>query len=229
MTALKSGAMPPFPRRPSPSQADRQRVQEELTRLVGLSRLHVEDFDHLVQEVWACETQDELSRIQQRGREGSGAQIARPGGPAGQLIPMAQAQPPHLPSHPSGTPENPVRNNWGEIRRSGVWTIPADSYFHLRGASLHLDLREAHAVAPTVFFHIKGDASEVHIIVPPGVHVENRADRKMFSSESISVTEAAPGAPTVVIMGVLRGTSLTVVTEQVAPSAPGWKRWLGRR
>lgn len=202
---------------PPPSDHDREQLQAELTRLIGSGHLDVDAFDGFAARVWAAETTAELDQIRAEAR----------GDAPGASIPMAQPQGTVAPSHPSGSLDQPIVNHLGEITRSGEWTIPADSYYKLNGSTLWLDLRSAHASAPVVYFHVTATMSEIRIMVPPGVHVDNQARMKMASSESLDVTQPAAGSPRVIVDGLLRMSSLEVVTKEPSSGSSFWKKLFG--
>lgn len=149
----------------------------------------------------------------------------QPPAPYGQPQPMAQPGAQHFPQ-PVAPPNQPVTSNMGAIRRSGEWTVPAHSTFKLNAASLHLDLRQAHAAAPVVTFDINANFSTIQVTVPPGVHVDNRM-KESWSSSDIQVTAPAPGAPRVILTGSARGSEIKVETKQLTERGAVWRKLFG--
>ncbi|RSZ61405.1 hypothetical protein EAH68_13425 [Corynebacterium hylobatis] len=120
----------------------------------------------------------------------------------------------------------PVVSTMGEVKRTGVWTVPAYSTFKLNGATLKLDLRQAQAEAPVCTFDIQATIATIEIIVPPGVYVENRLSDS-WSSMTIDTSQPHPNAPRVVLTGSIRGSSLKVITKPVPGSNSVWNKLFG--
>ncbi len=227
------------PMRPmKPRDEDRQELQAELTRLVGAGRLQFAEFDELMDTIWSTEDKTVLDRIRARylGHPGTvpgpvqqqpPLQYPQPGVPYGQPMPMAQPGASNAPILPNDQSGRPVTSNMGTIRRAGQWTAPEYSAFKLTGATLHLDLREAHAAAPVITFDISATFSSVDIIVPPGVYVENQM-KESWSSSDIQVTAPAPGAPRVILTGVARGSEVKIRTLHVAQRGSMWRKIFGQ-
>ncbi len=230
------------PHRPiKPRDEDREQLQADLTRLVGAGRLQFREFDELTEIIWSTQDRTDLDRIRARYLSPPGAT------PPGPTPPQHQQQgPPPTPPHaqydhhapvpmaqpgagslvPSGHSAQPVSSTMGSVTRSGEWTVPAHSSFKLTGATLSLDLRQAHATAPVVTFEINATMGTVEIIVPPGVHVENRL-RESWSSSDIQVTAPAPGAPRVVLIGTVRASEVSVKTKSAEGGRSFWGRLFG--
>ena len=132
-------------------------------------------------------------------------------------------------STPDAAADNPpVVSTMGDVRRTGRWTVPEHSRFKLNGSTLKLDLRKAEAAAPVCTFHLEANMSVVEIIVPPGVHVENRV-KDTLSTVSVDTTQPHPRAPRVVLTGVLRAGHLKVITRPVPGGDGWWGRLFGNR
>lgn len=149
----------------------------------------------------------------------------QPPAPFGRPRPMAQPGAQHFPQ-PMAPAHQPVTSNLGSITRRGEWTVPEHSTFKLNGATLHLDLRQAHAAAPVVTFDITVTMGTVQVIVPPGVHVENHM-KESWSSSDIQVTAPAPGAPRVILTGRARGSEIKVETKQLTERGTIWRKLFG--
>lgn len=200
-------------------------MQADLTRLVGTGRLQFDEFDRLCDVVWSTQDKSVLDHIR--------AQYLsyRPPTPMQQQpplpntpVPMAQPD-----AHLAMPVENqPVVSTMGEIKRVGQWTVPEKSRFKLNGSTLKLDLRQAQAAAPVCTFHLEANMSVVEIIVPPGVHVENRV-RDTLSTVSVETTQPHPHAPRVVLTGHIRAGHLQVVTRPVSGGDGLLRRIFGGR
>lgn len=211
--------MNPSMNRPAqPRDEDREQLQADLTRLVGAGRLQFEEFDRLTEVVWSTRDKSVLDRIRAQYLTHHPVRQAQP-----QPMPMAQpgAQHQPIPAH-----TQPVISTMGEVKRTGVWTVPEHSIFKLNGATLKLDLRQAQAAAPVCTFDIQATMATIEIIVPPGVYVENRI-RDTLSTVSIDTSQPHPSAPRVILTGVIRGASLKVITRPVPDTSSLWNRLFG--
>lgn len=229
----------------SPSDEERTELQTQLTRLIGAGRMQIAEYDRIMEVVWSTEDRSVFERIrfQHLGHQGptppnySQQQPQAPQTPIhyqqphpGQMPPHSQpmAQPgtemgPLVPATPGG---QPTSSNFGSIVRRGQWTAAAHTTFKINGASLHLDLRQAHAAAPVVTFHITANMSTIEIIVPPGVYVDNRIQETLSSSD-IQVTAPAPGAPRIVLTGVARASEIKVKTKVIEERGSLWRKFFG--
>ena len=64
----------------SPSEQQRQQLQNELTRAVGTGRINIKQFDYLMGIVWSSDSMDVLQSIR-RDYLGQAAQQYQPAGP----------------------------------------------------------------------------------------------------------------------------------------------------
>lgn len=224
-----------------PRDEDREQLHADLTRLVGAGRLQFEEFDQLTEVVWSTHDKSVLDRIRaqylmhrppqnpQPPQEHQNLPQHYPGQVPGltpqppQPMPMAQPGAQHrpIPAH-----NQPVVSTMGEVKRTGVWTVPEYSSFKLNGATLKLDLRQAQAQAPVCTFDIQATIATIEIIVPPGVYVENRLS-DTWSSMTIDTSQPHPNAPRVVLTGSIRGSSLKVLTKPVPGSNSVWNKLFG--
>ncbi len=88
----------------------------------------------------------------------------------------------------------------GELRRTGVWKVPAYSSWSTVLGSIFLDLREAHIERSPVTIHIRTVLGSVHIIVPEGVEVDVRVS-SVLGTTTQDTAPANPAAPTVIVTG----------------------------
>lgn len=229
-----------------PRDEDREQLHADLTRLVGAGRLQFEEFDQLTEVVWSTHDKSVLDRIRaqylmhrppQGPQQGAAPQPPQapqslpqhyPGDipgmtPPPQPMPMAQPGAEHRPI-PAYT--QPVVSTMGEVKRTGVWTVPEYSTFKLNGATLKLDLRQAQAQAPVCTFDIQATIATIEIIVPPGVYVENRLS-DTWSSMTVDTSQPHPNAPRVILTGAIRASSLKVITKPAPGSNRVWNRLFG--
>lgn len=199
----------------SPSEQQRQHLQNELTRAVGTGRIDIKQFDFLMGIVWSSDSMEVLQSIR-RDYLGQGG----PGNP-GRPGPSDQA-----PTHAEPAPHNPaqawqarsgqfsapapVKTTLGTINLTGRWTVPARQEFVASGGTIHIDLRQARADTPIVEFNINAKMSTVRIIAPPGVAVDNRM-RNLASTVEMDNTIPHPQAPRVVLTGSISGCKLSVM------------------
>lgn len=217
------------PNSPVPPRDDeREQLQADLTRLVGTGQLQFDEFDRLCDVVWSTQDRTVLNHIRaQYLNHHPPAPHPRPG-------PMQSTPLPHTPvpmaqpdAHLAMPVENqPVVSTMGEIKRVGQWTVPAMSRFKLNGSVLKLDLRQAQAAAPVCTFDIHANMTAIEIIVPPGVFVENRL-RDTLCTINMETTHPHPNAPRVVLTGVIRGSTLKVITRTAPNTSSLWHRFFG--
>lgn len=209
----------------SPSEQQRQHLQNELTRAVGTGRINIKQFDYLMGIVWSSDSLDVLQSIRRDylGQGGPG----NPGQPASSHQAPPHAEPTHPgPVHAGPTPHNPtqawsarpgqfsapapMKTTLGTINLTGQWTVPARQEFVASGGTIHIDLCQARADTPVVEFNINAKMSTVRIIAPPGVAVDNRM-RNLASTVEMDNTIPHPQAPRVVLTGSISGCKLSVM------------------
>ncbi|WP_080794467.1 DUF1707 SHOCT-like domain-containing protein [Corynebacterium pacaense] len=210
---------------PQPSDAEREALQADLTRLVGQGRLDLDTYQELVDIVWSTAQASDLNAIRGRYFGGVPQQMPPQQMPPRQMPPQQQGFPMggHLP-----TPQNvEEKSTMGAIRRTGQWLVPAYSKYRLNGADLHLDLRRATAAAPVITFDITASMASMTIIVPPGVFVDVQMQNKNWSEFKIDTSAPAPNAPRVVITGISRGSTLRVITKSPDEPVGFWEQIFG--
>jgi hypothetical protein len=111
-----------------------------------------------------------------------------------------------LPAH-SGSRElaapAPTRASslFGDVRRSGAWTVPARGKWESLFGDVVLDLREARVAGTEIEIDAGTVFGNVDLLVPEGVEVEVRS-RTLFGDLKQEAAEAAPpGAPRIVLTG----------------------------
>jgi hypothetical protein len=90
---------------------------------------------------------------------------------------------------------------FGDLKRSGAWTVPEQSKWGTVFGDVVLDLREARVVAPEVTIDAGSFFGDVELLVPEGVVVEVRS-RTFFGGVRQEAGDAGPpGAPRIILVG----------------------------
>src|SRR4051794_21487479 len=97
------------------------------------------------------------------------------------------------------TPSAAVRGV-GDVRRSGPWTVPAESSFRTWFGHIKLDLRRAQMSATETHIHARALFGNVDLLVPKGVEVEVQA-RTQMGRTILRGSSGKPGAPRIVLTG----------------------------
>ncbi|MFF0020514.1 DUF1707 domain-containing protein [Streptomyces sp. NPDC005496] len=178
------------------SDADRERVAEQLRDALAEGRLDMEEFEERLEATYRARTYGELAPIT---RDLPGADAVAPVFPAG------------VPAERGGWRERIVggegSSSWGVavlsgFERKGRWTVPRRfTAFTFMGGG-DLDLREANFAEREVVVHCVAVMGGVNILVPPGVEVVVRGVGVMggFDHREDGVP-GDPGAPRVVVTG----------------------------
>ncbi|MET7593569.1 DUF1707 domain-containing protein [Streptomyces sp. NPDC005481] len=178
------------------SDADRERVAEQLRDALAEGRLDMEEFEERLEATYRARTYGELAPIT---RDLPGADAVAPVFPAG------------VPAERGGWGERIVggegSSSWGVavlsgFERKGRWTVPRRfTAFTFMGGG-DLDLREANFAEREVVVHCVAVMGGVNILVPPGVEVVVRGVGVMggFDHREDGVP-GDPGAPRVVVTG----------------------------
>src|SRR3954451_22564004 len=88
----------------------------------------------------------------------------------------------------------------GDVRRSGPWTLPAESSFRTWFGHIKLDLRQAQISATETHIHARALFGNVDLLVPKGVEVEVQA-RTQMGRTILRGSSGKPGAPRIVLTG----------------------------
>ena len=191
----------------SPSDEQRQQVQDELTRAVGTGRINIKQFDYLLRIVWSCESADGLESIRRDylGQVGPGVGAGlHPGHRPG-------AAPSHGPArYGQYSSPVPLKTTLGTIELTGDWRVPERQEFVVNAGTLLIDLRQARADSLFVEFNITARMATIRIIAPEGVPVENRLANNLASTFDILQTTPNPQAPRVILTGAVTGSTVTV-------------------
>lgn len=165
------------------SDAEREQTVERLRTAAGEGRLTLEELSDRIEAAAASSTRDELA--------GLTADL-----PAGGVAGVGAGA-------PGAAATVPVSNSsaFGDLRRSGGWTLPASSRWSTVFGDVKLDLREAHVPAGEIVVDAGTVFGDVELLVPEGVVVEVRS-RTFFGDVKQEAGTAAPaGAPRIVLTG----------------------------
>lgn len=89
----------------------------------------------------------------------------------------------------------------GDLRRSGVWLVPAESRWQTVVGDIVLDLRQARVTAHDITIEARSVLGDILLLVPEGVEVEVRARPLLGTVRQHAGQDAPPGAPRVVLTG----------------------------
>ncbi|MFF6780258.1 DUF1707 domain-containing protein [Streptomyces sp. NPDC012510] len=180
------------------SDADRERVSEQLRDALAEGRLDMEEFEERLDATYKARTYGELAPIT-RDLPGAGA-VAPP------TVSLVKRS--------SGDVDWPERivggegsSTWGVavmsgVERKGSWTVPKRFDCLAFWGGVELDLRDAYFAEREVVINCVAVMGGVDIIVPPGVEVVVRGVGIMggfdFTEDGVP---GDPGAPRVVVTG----------------------------
>jgi len=108
-----------------------------------------------------------------------------------------------VPAEVAATVAAPIDQSsfFGDLKRSGAWTVPERSKWGTVFGDVVLDLREARVVAPEVTIDAGSFFGDVELLVPEGVVVEVRS-RTVFGGVRQETGDAGPpGAPRIILVG----------------------------
>jgi hypothetical protein len=88
----------------------------------------------------------------------------------------------------------------GDVKRSGTWTVAAESSFRSWFGNIKLDLRQAQIDAVETRIHARALFGNIDLLVPEGVEVELQAGTQLGRSK-VELGSASPGAPRIVLTG----------------------------
>ncbi len=188
---------PPAP----PTQADREAAAERLADAAGDGRLTLQEFSDRVGVVWGSDDRAELERAT--------ADIAR------------------APAVGSTRTVSTVVSIMGDQRRSGRWRLPAKVRGWCLMGDIHLDLRSVVCAEPEVEITTWTLMGDLHVVVPDGVEVELRGFDLLGDRElRLAPVPRVAGTPLIRIKAYTMMGDVTVRSDGVAESVPGWRRWL---
>ncbi|MCC9703916.1 DUF1707 domain-containing protein [Streptomyces sp. MNU76] len=186
------------------SDADRERVSEQLRDALAEGRLDMEEFEERLDATYKARTYGELAPIT-RDLPGAGA-VAPPA-----VVPQPPVSLVKGSAADASWPERIVggdgSSTWGVaimsgFERKGRWTVPArfDCFAFWGGGEL--DLRDAYFAEREVVINCVAIMGGINVIVPPGVEVVVRGIGIMGGFDhSEEGVPGEPGAPRVVLTG----------------------------
>jgi Domain of unknown function (DUF1707)/Cell wall-active antibiotics response 4TMS YvqF len=89
---------------------------------------------------------------------------------------------------------------FGNVKRSGRWTVPAENSFRTWLGHIKLDLREAQISGAETRIHARALFGSIELLVPKGISVEVQA-RTRLGRTNLQASSATPGAPRIVLTG----------------------------
>jgi hypothetical protein len=89
---------------------------------------------------------------------------------------------------------------WGDVKRSGPWTVPAENTFRTWLGHIKLDLREAQFSATETHIYARALFGNIDLLVPEGIAVEVQA-RTRLGRNNLQAKSGVPGAPRIVLTG----------------------------
>ncbi|MFC8962999.1 DUF1707 domain-containing protein [Streptomyces sp. NPDC057094] len=178
------------------SDADRERVAEQLRDALAEGRLDMEEFEERLEATYKARTYGELTPIT---RDLPGAAVAAP-------ISMVK-QPVDDGSWGSRIVGGEGSSSWGVavlsgFERKGRWTVPRrfNSFAFMGGGEI--DLREANFADREVVVNCVAVMGGMNVIVPPGVEVVVRGIGIMGGFDHREEGRPGdPGAPRVIVTG----------------------------
>jgi hypothetical protein len=88
----------------------------------------------------------------------------------------------------------------GDVKRSGLWVVPAENSFRTWFGHIKLDLRQAQMGASETHIHARALFGNVDLLVPEGVGLEVQA-RTQMGRTNLQANSGIPGAPRIVLTG----------------------------
>jgi hypothetical protein len=161
------------------SDAERDRTSGLLRDAAAEGRLTFEELADRVEAAASAATRDQLERLT--------ADLPVPAGAAA-VSPVASAL-------------SREARVLGDLRRSGVWLVPAESRWKTLVGDIVLDLRQARVTAPEVTIEARTLLGDIQLLVPEGVEVEIRSRVLLGSIRQQAGRVASPGAPRVILTG----------------------------
>ena len=89
---------------------------------------------------------------------------------------------------------------FGDVKRSGPWTVPAKSSFRTWLGNIKLDLRAAQIATTEAHIHARALFGNIELLVPKGVTVEVQA-RTRLGRTNLQAGSGTAGAPRIVLTG----------------------------
>jgi hypothetical protein len=157
------------------SDAERDRAVERLRDAAAEGRLTFEELADRIEVAGGAATRGELEQV----TADLPAPVAAPSAPA--VVEQASVL--------------------GDLRRSGIWTVPERSTWRTVLGDVVLDLREARVGAPEVTIEARTWFGDVDLLVPEGVVVDVRMRTVLGDVQQQAGGSGPPGAPRIVLVG----------------------------
>jgi hypothetical protein len=90
---------------------------------------------------------------------------------------------------------------FGDVRRAGAWSLPAEGKWRSVFGDVVLDVREARVTNPEVRVEAGSIFGDVELLLPEGVEVEVRSRTPFGDIKHEAGEPVAPGAPRIVLSG----------------------------
>jgi len=163
------------------SDQEREQAVDMLRDAAGEGRLTFEELTDRVESALQATTRGELERLTDD-------------------LPVASA-----PAAPAARRELAAQTHrstvFGDVRRSGTWTVPEHSSWKTCFGDVVLDLREAHVTAAVMNIEARTIFGDVQLLVPEGVAIDVLS-KTLFGSVRQEAGEVAPaGAARVTLVG----------------------------
>jgi hypothetical protein len=175
------------------SDADRDRVAEQLRQAAGDGRLSITELQERLDALYAAKTYGELEPVV--------ADLPDAGRAASALANKPSSA--DVTARVGGTPvSRTAKAVFGGLTRRGQWVVPSHYQVKAVFGGAELDLREARLESPEVTIEVKAVFGGVEILVPDDVVtiVDGTAVFGGFDDQ-VSTTQPAAGAPVVRIGG----------------------------
>jgi hypothetical protein len=181
------------------SDADREKVANVLRDAYAEGRLSHDEYDERLSETYRAATYGELIPVMRDLPVPPGT-LAVPGPNAVQVTGASVAGAPVIrPGAAAQADVSPVAI-FGEVKRGGAWTVPAEFNATCIFGGGELDFTEAVLTSRETVLTAVCLFGGLEVIVPDGMVVRSEAVG-IFGGVNIPVTSSDPGAPVLVIKG----------------------------
>lgn len=165
------------------SDAERDATIERLRDAAAEGRLTLEELTDRIEAAAQARTRGELDEVTR--------DLPAPGG----IAVTGSAAPPV----PAGRAKQ--SSFFGDVRRSGSWTVPAAGRWETVFGDVVLDLREARIPSAELQIDAGTVFGDIDLLVPEGVIVEVRARTFFGDVRQEAGDTGSPGAPRIVLVG----------------------------
>jgi hypothetical protein len=155
------------------SDADREATVNHLREAAGEGQLTLEELTDRIEAAANAVTRSELTLLT--------CDLAAP----------AAVRDPTRPAEVRG---------FGNIKRSGPWTVPAETSFRTWLGDIKIDLCEAKITATETYIHAQALFGNIDLLVPEGIAVDVQTHTRLGRT-NLKAGSGAPGAPRIVLTG----------------------------